>query len=101
MFRSINSYYSNLIEGHNTHPVDIERALREDYSADPAKRALQLESRAHIELQEAIEKRLAHEPELQICCCRFLLETCVDQARFMAAGALPIGFPERCGVESA
>jgi len=63
LFRSINSYYSNLIEGHKTHPADIERALREDYSADPAKRALQLESRAHIALQEAIEKRLAHEPE--------------------------------------
>jgi hypothetical protein len=25
LVRSMNSYYSNLIEGHNTHPVDIER----------------------------------------------------------------------------
>ncbi|MDE0540159.1 MAG: hypothetical protein OXH94_15705 [Rhodospirillales bacterium] len=25
--RSMNCYYSNLIEGHDTHPVDIERAL--------------------------------------------------------------------------
>jgi len=72
LFRSINSYYSNLIEGHNTHPVDIERALREDYSADPAKRALQLESRAHIKVQEDMEKRLVHEPELQICGTEFL-----------------------------
>ena len=24
--RSMNCYYSNLIEGHDTHPVDIERA---------------------------------------------------------------------------
>jgi hypothetical protein len=29
----MNCYYSNLIEGHDTHPVDIERALKSDYSA--------------------------------------------------------------------
>ena len=46
--RQMNGYYSNLIEGHNTHPVDVERALRRDYSADPAKRALQLEAVAHL-----------------------------------------------------
>src|SRR5258707_11911326 len=26
--RSMNCYYSNLIEGHNTHPIEIERALK-------------------------------------------------------------------------
>ncbi len=26
----MNSYYSNLIEGHNTHPLDIEKALKKD-----------------------------------------------------------------------
>ena len=25
---AMNCYYSNLIEGHDTHPIDIERALR-------------------------------------------------------------------------
>jgi len=30
----MNCYYSNLIEGHDTHPVDIERALNNDYSGD-------------------------------------------------------------------
>ena len=34
LVRSMNCYYSNLIEGHNTHPIDIERALAEDFSAD-------------------------------------------------------------------
>ena len=34
LLRVVNSYYSNLIEGHSTHPVDIERAMRQDYSAD-------------------------------------------------------------------
>jgi hypothetical protein len=28
----MNCYYSNLIEGHDTHPVDIEHALQGDYS---------------------------------------------------------------------
>ena len=37
LVRAMNCYYSNLIEGHDTHPVDIERALRHDYSARPAR----------------------------------------------------------------
>jgi hypothetical protein len=41
LVRAMNCYYSNLIEGHDTHPVDIERALKNDYSADPRKRDLQ------------------------------------------------------------
>jgi Fic family protein len=53
----MNCYYSNLIEGHNTHPRDIDRALAEDYSADPHKRDLQLEARAHIEVQRMIDAR--------------------------------------------
>jgi hypothetical protein len=28
--RAMNCYYSNLIEGHDTHPVDIDRALKGD-----------------------------------------------------------------------
>src|SRR5229473_5459964 len=32
LVRSMNCYYSNLIEGHETHPIDIERALQGDYS---------------------------------------------------------------------
>ncbi len=54
LVRSMNCYYSNLIEGHDTHPVDIERALRRDYSADPAKRNLQHEAEAHIAVQRWI-----------------------------------------------
>ena len=55
LVRSMNCYYSNLIEGHDTHPVDIERALKNDYSADRAKRDLQLEAKAHIHVQEWID----------------------------------------------
>src|SRR3981189_1224650 len=55
LVRSMNCYYSNLIEGHNTHPVDIERALKNDYSQDARKRDLQLEAKAHIAVQQWID----------------------------------------------
>lgn len=55
LVRSMNCYYSNLIEGHNTHPVDIERALKNDYSKEPHKRNLQLEAKAHIIVQKWID----------------------------------------------
>lgn len=56
LVRSMNCYYSNLIEGHDTHPRDIERALHKDFSSQPKKRALQLEAVAHIEVQKAIDE---------------------------------------------
>ena len=55
LVRSMNCYYSNLIEGHDTHPIDIERALKGDYSKDAKKRDLQLEAKAHITVQQWID----------------------------------------------
>ena len=55
MVRATNCYYSNLIEGHYTHPVDIERAIRNDYSQDARQRDLQLEAKAHIAVQRWID----------------------------------------------
>ena len=55
LVRSMNCYYSNLIEGHDTHPIDIERALKDDYSKDAKKRDLQLEAKAHIAVQQWID----------------------------------------------
>lgn len=72
LIRLINSYYSNLIEGRNTHPAEIERAMRHDYAAEPAKRNLQLESLAHIHCQKEIDKRLGQEPELDPSTPEFL-----------------------------
>ena len=56
LVRAMNCYYSNLIEGHDTHPVDIERALKKDYSADPEQRNLQLEAEAHVTVQKWIDE---------------------------------------------
>jgi Fic family protein len=55
LVRAMNCYYSNLIEGHDTHPVDIERAMKNDYSADARKRSLQLEAKAHVSVQGWID----------------------------------------------
>lgn len=55
LVRAMNCYYSNLIEGHDTHPIDIERALKGDYSRDAKTRDLQLEAKAHIAVQQWID----------------------------------------------
>ena len=55
LVRLMNCYYSNLIEGHNTHPIDIERALKDDYSTDARKKNLQMEAKAHIKVQKWID----------------------------------------------
>ncbi len=56
LVRAMNCYYSNLIEGHDTHPIDIERALKDDYSTNDDQRNLQLEARAHIAVQQWIDE---------------------------------------------
>ena len=66
LVRSMNCYYSNLIEGHYTHPIDIERALKNDYSKDARKRDLQLEAKAHVAVQKWID-----EGGLNYLLCRF------------------------------
>lgn len=56
--RPMNSYYSNLIEGHDTHPIDIHKALNNDYSDNKKKRDLQLEAYAHIKVHKIISNEL-------------------------------------------
>jgi len=48
--RIMNCYYSNLIEGHNTQPRDIERALA-GAEMEGETRSLALEARAHVIVQ--------------------------------------------------
>lgn len=72
LLRSVNSYYSNLIEGHHTRLADAERALRQEYDNDEKKRALQMEAVAHIRTEEALERRLEEEPELDVTSPEFI-----------------------------
>jgi len=59
LVRVMNCYYSNLIEGHDTRPRDIERALLNELDVDSQRRNLQLEARSHIRVQRAIDERHA------------------------------------------
>jgi Fic family protein len=56
LVRSMNCYYSNKIEGHDTLPIEIEQALVEDYSHDKKRRDLQYEAKAHIATQRWIDE---------------------------------------------
>lgn len=56
LLRAMNSYYSNKIEGQHTLPVEIERALRNDYSNDEDKARRQRLALAHMETEAAIER---------------------------------------------
>ncbi len=58
---AINSYYSNLIEGNATRPHEIRAAQLGHYSGDPAKRDLQQESLAHMQVQEWL---IAQKPDI-------------------------------------
>lgn len=78
LLQLINSYYSNLIEGNSTHPIDIERAMQGDYDTDVTKRNLQLESKAHISLQDALFRMLSDNPKVSVVSEEFILKLHCD-----------------------
>jgi Fic family protein len=55
LLRAMNSYYSNRIEGQHTLPIDIERALHNDYSQDQDKARRQRLALAHMATEAALE----------------------------------------------
>jgi Fic family protein len=61
LVRIMNAYYSNLIEGHNTRPVDIVRALEGRFERDEDRRNLQVEAAAHVRVQRYIDDIVAAE----------------------------------------
>ena len=73
LLRTVNCYYSNLIEGHDTHPIEIERAMRQEYAPGSHLRNLQLEALAHIDVQALLEDELTRHPGLNVCAPEFLL----------------------------
>jgi len=58
LLRSMNSYYTNRIEGEHTRPSDIERALLQDYSGDADLARRQRLAVAHIATEQQCEERL-------------------------------------------
>lgn len=61
LVRSMNSYYSNRIEGQSTHPRSIDRALRADFSARPDVARRQRLAVAHIEAERELEAMTSRE----------------------------------------
>ena len=59
LVRIMNTYYSNLIEGHHTRPRDIERALSGELDQDKKRRDLQLEAKAHVRVQAEVDELFA------------------------------------------
>lgn len=55
LLRAMNSYYSNKIEGQHTLPMEIEQALRQDYSADADKARRQRLAVAHMQTERWLE----------------------------------------------
>jgi Fic family protein len=57
LLRSMNSYYTNRIEGQHTRPHEIDQALRKDFSKDAKLAAKQRLAVAHIEAEVVLEQR--------------------------------------------
>ena len=57
LVRMMNTYYSNLIEGHDTQPREIARALAGDLDRNEERRNLQLEATAHMRVQAELDRR--------------------------------------------
>jgi Fic family protein len=73
LVRIMNAYYSNLIEGHNTRPRDIERALAGQLDTDEARRNLQLEATAHIRVQAEVDQKAATDTLPEPASAEFIL----------------------------
>lgn len=65
--RVINSYYSNLIEGHKTTIPDIEAALRQEFAGDLQKQYAQELCAAHVQVERQFMREIAETPGLNVC----------------------------------
>ena len=72
LVREMNSYYSNRIEGQSTHPLNIARALRDDFSATPDVARRQRLALAHIDAERDLEQQQI--PESQVLSSSLLVK---------------------------
>ena len=65
LLRGMNSYYTNRIESQHTRPLEIEQALRKDFSSDKALAVRQRLAIAHTdaEADAAIERHHADDAQ--------------------------------------
>src|SRR3989442_8416875 len=62
LLRAMNSYYTNRIEGQHTLPAEIEKAMRQDFSANPDLAAKQRLAIAHMKTEEWAEGTYGKHP---------------------------------------
>lgn len=72
--RLINSYYSNLIEGHRTFIPDIQKALENNYSAESSKRYAQELCAAHVQAEEKLMAGLSGSGRVNVSSSGFIKE---------------------------
>ena len=68
----MNSYYSHLIEGHQTSPADLDAVLRGALRGSPERRQLQQLHLAHLHTQAEMERDLETEPQRGIAQPEFI-----------------------------
>ena len=73
LVRIMNTYYTNLIEGHATRPRDIERALAGELDRDEGRRLLQLEAAAHVRVQAEVDGMVLHDRLPEPASAEFIL----------------------------
>jgi Fic family protein len=90
--RTMNSYYSNLIEGQNTHPLDIERALKSDYSAIPETARRQRLAQAHLHAENTLSGDLSGHAALTTAGIRQIhAEVFAESEDFSSPGEFRLG----------
>jgi Fic family protein len=72
LLRIINSYYSNLIEGHKTTIPDIKLALKKKFNQDPQKKYAQELCAAHVNAERELMKLVGSSDNLNICSPAFI-----------------------------
>lgn len=74
LLRITNSYYSNMIESEGTHPLDIEKAMKKEFSSDKREKNLQKLSLVHIEIQKYLEKRVLEDKDDKLYSLSLILD---------------------------
>lgn len=70
--RLVNSYYSNLIEGHKTTIPEIEQALSKRFTGDDERQYAQELCAAHVEAERTLMKKVLGDAELNVADADFL-----------------------------
>lgn len=72
MMRLTNSYYSNRIEGNDTHPIEVQKALWETENRKSDEDALRQQSVIHVHIQKKMQQHLEDKPLSYVTSFEFL-----------------------------